>query len=154
MEIIVFQISIFLIITYSGYKGKIYLNLISTLIILFTIVMVNTNKLMIIQFITIILSYLITLNKIETNKNTTKNTFYSEPTRKSKLEIILRILINLIGITVISFGCFRYTLFIFSNIEEIGFFLFSLISYLLIVFISFLITYYLLSRCQSLIKEL
>lgn len=154
MEILVFQISIFLIIVFAGYKGKIYLNLISTLIILFTITMVNTDKLMIIQFITIVLSYLFTLNKIEANKNTTKTTFYSKPLRKSKLEIILRILINLVCITGISFGCFRYSLFIFSNIEEVGFFLFSLISYLLILIISFLIIFYLLSRCQSLIKEL
>ncbi len=75
MGILAYQIVIALIIIISGYSGKKSLNTATIIIILFTITHVFMPWLMIVQFITIAISYSIIKNKAEIityNKNNHK----------------------------------------------------------------------------------
>ncbi|MEP7092754.1 MAG: hypothetical protein ABI793_01765, partial [Flavobacterium sp.] len=57
MEILAFQIVIFLLIFIAGYSGLKSLNVVSLFLVLFTCFMVFTSKLMTIQFFTILIGY-------------------------------------------------------------------------------------------------
>jgi hypothetical protein len=59
MEVLIFQIGILLIIIICGFFGKSARNTATVLFLIFTVIMVFTSRLMIIQFITIGLAYLI-----------------------------------------------------------------------------------------------
>jgi hypothetical protein len=57
MKIIIFQIVIFLLFITIGYKTRLRLNIITACTVIFTLSMVNTTSLMLLQFLTIIISY-------------------------------------------------------------------------------------------------
>lgn len=109
IAVIIFQIGIFLIITYAAYKGIWYLNILTIIIILFTLYNVKTSPLMIIQFFTIIISYSFCLNRIEANK-------YLKITRKKYLiELIFIILLNISTLVLSIYGWGRFTIFYFED---------------------------------------
>lgn len=69
MEVLIFQIAIFFIILISGYYGNYSRNIVTILLVIFTIVMVFTTKLMVIQFLTIGVAYFIsTSSKSKTSQ--------------------------------------------------------------------------------------
>lgn len=111
MEVLIFQIVIFLIITYAGYKGTNTLNIISILLVIFTIAMVKTSPLMILQFITIAVGYVFCLKKNEKYENNnysqTPYKYVCEP-QKSVFELILRIIINLTLFVLLVYWSFRF----------------------------------------------
>ena len=108
IAVILFQIAIFLIMAYAGYKGIWYLNILTIIIIIFTLANVNTSPLMILQFLTIILSYFFCLNRIEANK------YPSTPRKKHIIELILIILFNISILSLIIYGWGRFTLSYFK----------------------------------------
>ena len=57
MKIIIFQIVIFLLFITIGYKTRLRLNIITACAVIFTLSMVNTTSLMLLQFLTIIIAY-------------------------------------------------------------------------------------------------
>lgn len=71
MEVLAFQIVIFIIIMIAGFINNSTRNFAVALAVLFTIVMVFTNALMIIQFITILISFIIS-RSINNTKNSNK----------------------------------------------------------------------------------
>lgn len=112
ISVILFQIGIFLIMTYAGYKGIWYLNILTIIIIIFTLANVNTSPLMILQFLTIILSYFFCLNRIEANK------YPSLPRKKHKLELIIIILLNISILVLIIYGWGWFTISYFGSYEN------------------------------------
>lgn len=108
IAVILFQIAIFLIMAYAGYKGIWYLNILTIIIIIFTLANVYTSPLMILQFLTIILSYIFCLNRIEANK------YPSTPRKKHIIELILIILFNIAILSLIIYGWGRFTLSYFK----------------------------------------
>jgi len=108
IAIIIFQIAIFLIMAYAGYKGIWYLNILTIIIIIFTLANVNTSPLMLLQFLTIILSYIFCLNRIEANK------YPSIPRKKHIVELIFIILLNITILSLIIYGWGRFTLSYFK----------------------------------------
>ena len=57
MEIIIYQIVIFVLIITIGYLTRLRLNIITACAVIFTFVMVNTIPLMLLQLLTIIIAY-------------------------------------------------------------------------------------------------
>ncbi|MCR8667946.1 hypothetical protein NO995_09655 [Aestuariibaculum sp. M13] len=71
MEVLYFQVGIFLIIVIAGLFGNSSRNTATILAIIFTIAMVFTSQLMIVQFITIVISYIVSrsISKNSKDKN-------------------------------------------------------------------------------------
>src|SRR5690606_2718144 len=109
MEVLLFQIGIFIIISIAGYKGLIQLNVVTILIVIFTIVMVKTSPLMILQFFTIILSYSFSLNRIKKSKENLYRPSIAKPRKMSSAEIIIRLLINLSLLSFIAYGFYKFS---------------------------------------------
>ncbi|WP_281226434.1 hypothetical protein [Flavobacterium aquiphilum] len=109
IAVILFQIGIFLIMTYAAYKGVWYLNILTLIIIVFTLANVNAFPLMAIQFFTIIISYTFCLNRINANK------CVYILRKKNRIELILIILINLAIICLMIYGWTWFTIFYFKN---------------------------------------
>lgn len=109
IAVILFQIGIFLIMTYAGYKGIWYLNILTLIIIIFTLANVNTSPLMILQFLTIILSYTFCLNRIEVNK------YPSLPRKKHSIELIIIMLLNIAILGLMTYGWGWFTISYFEN---------------------------------------
>ncbi len=83
MEILIFQVALFLFITFIGYVSRLRLNIITFIAVVFTFIMVRTSALMLLQFATIILAYLFvnkrgTLdeNQKKINEQNKKNEYY------------------------------------------------------------------------------
>jgi len=73
MGILLYQIGIFIAIQVAAFFGKSSRNIAIILISIFTLLQVYTSGLMILQFITIFVSYIISKNIIGNNDNTTEN---------------------------------------------------------------------------------
>lgn len=146
MEVLFFQIGVFIIIHLIGKNNFFRLNIITFIIVVFTIAMVKTNPLMILQFITIIVSYFSCLSKFNEKNTKYKKTTLAIEKPQSILEIIIRLIINLALAIGSLYGVYKFTLIywfgIDGDISDFNFdFDFSLISILgfIIVLISYLI---------------
>jgi hypothetical protein len=111
ISIIIFQIGIFLIMTYAGYKGIWYLNILTIIIIIFTLANVHTSPLMILQFFTVIASYSFCLNRIEVNKY--PSAYF--PRKKHSIELIIIMLINISVLGLVTYGWIWFTMFYFED---------------------------------------
>ena len=69
MEVLLFQICLFIIILFSGIFGRKARNWTILIAILFTVIMVFMTWLLILQFITIFIAYLISETYIENKSN-------------------------------------------------------------------------------------
>lgn len=108
IAVILFQIGIFLTMTYACSKGIWYLNILTIIIIVFTWANVDTSPLMILQFLTVIISYSFCLNRIEANK-------YPKVSQKKHLiELILIMLLNLSILGLLIYGWIWFTLSYFK----------------------------------------
>lgn len=74
MGILFYQIGIFIAIQVAAFFGKSSRNIAIILISIFTLLQVYTSGLMILQFITIFVSYIVSKNIIGNNENTTEKT--------------------------------------------------------------------------------
>ena len=156
MGILIFQIVIFFLIVYSGYKGLGYLIIVTVGAVIFTLAMVNTNGLMVIQFLTIAVSFLFAINRIQANVNEdyviiSKN---QQPKSTTRIEILLRILLNIGICGAIVIGSYYYNIGFWNMFDDVGTLLFGMISYLLLMGIAVFIFCALISRIRQLIKEL
>ncbi|MFA9190290.1 hypothetical protein AAGV28_02800 [Flavobacterium sp. FZUC8N2.13] len=109
IAVILFQIGIFLIMSYAGSKGIWYLNILTIIIIVFTLTNIKTSPLMILQFFTIIISYVFCLNRIEANK------YPKTPRKKHTIELILIILLNIAILCLMIYGWGWFTISYFKN---------------------------------------
>jgi len=154
MKVMLFQIVILIIILYAGHKGKTSLNIVCAFFVVFTISMVNTSPLMMLQFFTITIGYIISLEKIKRVKQLNKslhieNKYY----QKSLFEILIRLIVNIILMGLLIYGSYIFTIEYYKGIDDIGYFLFASISYIIIIGVSVLIFGYLLLRSLQLIKD-
>nr|WP_315177226.1 hypothetical protein [uncultured Flavobacterium sp.] len=83
MKILIFQIALFLLITFIGYVSRLRLNIITFIAVIFTFFMVKTLPLVLLQFATIILAYLFvnkrgTLDEIQkkVDEHNKRNKYY------------------------------------------------------------------------------
>lgn len=83
MKILIFQVALFLLITFIGYVSRLRLNIITFIAVIFTFFMVRTLPLMLLQFATIILAYLFvnkrgTLDEIQkkVDEHNKRNKYY------------------------------------------------------------------------------
>jgi hypothetical protein len=83
MKILIFQVALFLLITFIGYISRLRLNIITFIAVIFTFFMVRTSHLMLLQFATIILAYLFvnkrgTLDEIQkkVDEHNKRNRYY------------------------------------------------------------------------------
>ena len=114
IAVILFQIGIFLIMTYAISNGIWYLNILTVIIIIFTLANVATSPLLILQFFTVITSYGFCLNRIEANK------YPIAPRQKHSIELILIILLNITILSLIIYGWGRFTISYFGSYENWG----------------------------------
>lgn len=114
IAVTIFQIGIFLSMTYAGYKGIWYLNILTIIIIIFTLANVRTSPLMILQFFTVIASYSFCLNRIGVNKYPRFNI----PRKKHIIELILITLFNVAILSLIIYGWGRFTIYYFEENYE------------------------------------
>jgi len=152
MGILIFQIVIFFLIVYSGYKGMGYLVVVTVIAVIFTLAMVNTNGLLVIQFFTIVVSFLFAINRIQANTN--ENSIVQKPQPKTRIEILLRILLNIgicCGIVIMAY---YYNINFWNMFDDAGTLLFGMISYLILMGIGVFIFWVLISRNIRLITEL
>ena len=163
MQVLIFQIVIFLIISFAGFISTKSLNIVSILLIIFTIIMVRTSPLMILQFFTIIFAYTFSLKRNE-EKTITENysqTYYSpkiqpkkEPRKKSFLELIFRLLINIMVSISGFYGIFKLTIYYYRDADDIGTIIFYSLSYLFVLIIPLLISFYFMNNAKENVKEI
>lgn len=100
MEIIAFQVGIFVIIIFCGLLGNSTRNIVTILVILFTMVMVFTNGLMIIQFITIGVAFMVS-KSISTSNETLEISDY-EKYQRDQAKLNKTTLSEYIGLTFLA----------------------------------------------------
>jgi hypothetical protein len=102
MEVLAYQIVIFLIIYINGYFDKTTKNLITLLAVAFTIVMVFTTGLAILQFLTIFIAYAISPNKVKENEKSTNNSDQNDDSFFDKLgaTIVMLFLVIIAGAAI------------------------------------------------------
>lgn len=158
MNILIFQVAIFFIIVFASYLGKRPLITTFILVTVFTIVMVKTSPLMILQFFTIIYSFSFCFRRIERSEKEITKSYSSKYSQKlikkrekSKFEIIIRIIVSLIIVVAVIFGLYKWIFFIFDINDGFMIFLailntllFGTIAYIIIEF-----TYYGISESIS-----
>ncbi|RTY74182.1 hypothetical protein [Flavobacterium sp. LS1R10] len=155
IAVILFQIGIFLLMTYAGYKGIWYLNILTIIIIIFTLANIHTSPLMILQFFTVIASYSFCLNRIEVNKY--PSAYF--PRKKHSIELIIIILLNIIILSLIIYGWGRFTIYYFeenyeSLVNEWFLQILGVISYLLFLGFTLMISGLLYFNLKKVAKEL
>lgn len=104
MEVFVFQIIIFGIIFFSSFSGRRAVNLVSLIICVFTFLAIFTTWLMILQFVTIFVSYSIAVERIKNSENsiqstqTTSSETYNSETQSKGCAPFITIFIIIISI--------------------------------------------------------
>lgn len=148
MNILLFQIAIFFVTFLASYLGKRPLIITFLLISVFTIAMVKTFPLMILQFFTIIYIFSFCFRRIERNqKEIIKSHALKYPKKltikrkKSKIKLIIGIIISLIIVVSVIFGLYRWIFFVFDIDDGFMIFLailnsllFGTIAYIIIEF--------------------
>jgi hypothetical protein len=161
MQVLIFQIVVFLIISFAGFISIKSLNIVSILLIIFTICMVNTSPLMILQFFTIIFAYSFSLKKNQenTNQENYSKTYYSPktelpPRKKSVLELIFKFIINTTLLITIVYGIYKFTIYHYLDADDIGTIIFYSLSYIFVFAFALFLFFYFVNSSKENIKEI
>jgi hypothetical protein len=116
--VILYQIGIFFLMAYCAYKSITYLNIITFLIVIFTLIQVtNFSPLMFLQFITIFISYQFCLSRIKSSNTPISGRL---ATKKSVLELVLIIFFYFGTIILLGYGLILFCPYYFDVLDFSG----------------------------------